>query len=102
MDRDWKVAKAWFEDALNRDPNNAGLKRLVAFVDQPPDGKTQAPSPSRNLVPAQQTPPPTNARVGKMSTEQVIEEQAQIIKDQQRIIEDMLFAEFYKNVKLRQ
>lgn len=35
MDRDWKVAKAWFEDALNRDPDNAGLKRLVALT-QPP------------------------------------------------------------------
>jgi hypothetical protein len=33
MDRDWKVAKAWFEDALTRDPNNAGLKRLVALAD---------------------------------------------------------------------
>ena len=33
MDRDWKVAKAWFQDALNRDPNNAGLKRLVALAD---------------------------------------------------------------------
>lgn len=32
MDRDWKVAKAWFEDALNRDPDNAGLKRLVALA----------------------------------------------------------------------
>lgn len=33
MDRDWKVAKAWFQDALNRDSNNAGLKRLVALTD---------------------------------------------------------------------
>ena len=33
MDRDWKVAKAWFQDALNRDPDNAGLKRLVALTD---------------------------------------------------------------------
>ncbi len=33
MDRDWKVAKAWFEDALKRDPDNAGLKRLVALAD---------------------------------------------------------------------
>src|SRR5438477_1435096 len=24
--RDWKVAKAWFEDALDRDPSNASLK----------------------------------------------------------------------------
>ena len=39
MLRDWKVAKAWFQDALNRDPNNAGLKRLVALSDssQQPD-----------------------------------------------------------------
>jgi hypothetical protein len=35
MDRDWKVAKAWFEDALNRDPGNANLKRLVALVADP-------------------------------------------------------------------
>ncbi len=33
MERDWKVAKAWFQDALKRDPNNAGLKRLVALTD---------------------------------------------------------------------
>src|SRR6185295_1189632 len=34
---DWKVAKAWFEDALARDPNNADLKRLIAAIDQPPN-----------------------------------------------------------------
>lgn len=33
MSKDWKVAKAWFQDALNRDPTNAGLKRLVALTD---------------------------------------------------------------------
>lgn len=33
MERDWKVAKAWFQDALKLDPNNAGLKRLVAITD---------------------------------------------------------------------
>ncbi len=32
MDRDWPVAKAWFEDALRRDPGNAGLKRLVEIT----------------------------------------------------------------------
>ncbi len=26
---DWKVAQAWFEDALNRDPENVALKNLV-------------------------------------------------------------------------
>lgn len=33
MERDWKVAKAWFQDALKRDPTNVGLKRLVALTD---------------------------------------------------------------------
>jgi tetratricopeptide (TPR) repeat protein len=35
-DRDWKVAKAWFEEALNRDPTNAGLKRLIELSDAAP------------------------------------------------------------------
>jgi tetratricopeptide (TPR) repeat protein len=30
---DWKLAKAWFGDALNHDPDNAGLKRLVELAD---------------------------------------------------------------------
>ena len=30
MTRDWNVAKAWFQDAASRDPNNAWLKDLVA------------------------------------------------------------------------
>lgn len=33
MAHDWKVAWAWFADALNRDPENRGLKRLVALTD---------------------------------------------------------------------
>jgi tetratricopeptide (TPR) repeat protein len=31
--RDWKVARAWFQDALNRDPGNAELKRMVDLAD---------------------------------------------------------------------
>jgi len=31
--KDWKVAKAWFQDALNHDPTNIGIKRLVALCD---------------------------------------------------------------------
>lgn len=31
--RDWKVARAWFQDALNHDPDNVGLKRLVDLAD---------------------------------------------------------------------
>ena len=33
MARDWKVAKAWFEDALNRDPSNASLKNMVKLTE---------------------------------------------------------------------
>lgn len=47
MERDWKVAKAWFEDALNRDPGNAGLRRLVELA-----GST----PQRNRVPLTAAP----------------------------------------------
>lgn len=47
---DWKLAKAWFQDALNRDPNNAGLKRLVELADYTEKhirrGNTGKPSPS--------------------------------------------------------
>lgn len=47
MLRDWKVAKAWFQDALNRDPNNAGLKRLVALTDSPQQPNPHARSDSK-------------------------------------------------------
>lgn len=30
---DWKAARAWFQDALNHDPNNVGLKRLAELAD---------------------------------------------------------------------
>lgn len=33
MKRDWKLAKAWFEDALNHDPTNIGLQRFIALCD---------------------------------------------------------------------
>ncbi len=45
MDRDWNVAKAWFEDALNRDPGNAGLKRMVVLSDYTLNSR-QAPAPA--------------------------------------------------------
>lgn len=50
MVRDWAVAKAWFKDALNHDPNNAGLKRLVALTDAPqqPDNQFRAKVDERN------------------------------------------------------
>lgn len=33
MNRDWNLAKAYFQDALNRDPTNANLKTLVKLTD---------------------------------------------------------------------
>ena len=50
MVRDWAVAKAWFQDALNHDPNNAGLKRLVALTDTPqqPNDQQRATVDARN------------------------------------------------------
>jgi hypothetical protein len=32
-DHDWKVARAWFQDALNHDPKNGGLKRLTELAE---------------------------------------------------------------------
>ena len=52
MDRDWKVAKAWFQDALNRDPTNAGLKRLVALSDSPQQPNIQPASVDARNEPA--------------------------------------------------
>jgi hypothetical protein len=44
MDHDWNVAHAWFQDALNHDPGNAGIQRLIDLAEytmrrekQPPD-----------------------------------------------------------------
>jgi tetratricopeptide (TPR) repeat protein len=34
---DWKVARAWFQDALNHDPGDAGLQRLVDLADHTED-----------------------------------------------------------------
>ena len=51
MERDWKVAKARFQDALSRDPTNPGLKRLVALTDS-----SQRPNPQRATVDARNEP----------------------------------------------
>lgn len=33
MDHDWKVAHAWFQDALNHDPGNTGIQRLIDLAE---------------------------------------------------------------------
>lgn len=41
---DWKVAEAWFADALNRDPDNAALKNMLAAARS---SRAQAQAPQR-------------------------------------------------------
>jgi hypothetical protein len=33
MEHDWNVAHAWFQDALNHDPDNAGIQRLIDLAE---------------------------------------------------------------------
>ncbi len=33
LDHDWNVAHAWFQDALNHDPGNAGIQRLIDLAE---------------------------------------------------------------------
>jgi hypothetical protein len=33
IDHDWNVARAWFQDALNHDPGNAGIQRLIDLAE---------------------------------------------------------------------
>jgi len=81
MDRDWKVAKAWFEDAFNRDPGNANLKRLVALVGQTPEVKKQIPRSHQDSAPARWTLASLNASASTMSTEQIMKALEDITAD---------------------
>jgi len=75
---DWKVAKAWFEDALARDPNNADLKRLIAAIDQPPNpAAAPAPLPGHPRY----TLTSLNANASKMSTGEVMDALGDILVD---------------------
>jgi tetratricopeptide (TPR) repeat protein len=76
---DWKVAKAWFEDALVRDPGNADLKRLVATIGQPPKGADHAGAPSQAAAPAIHDLATLNANAGNMSTGQIMDSLGEII-----------------------
>ncbi len=55
--KDWKVARAWFGDALRLDPDNEGLKKFIELCDYSPQTKTptsNAPAPI--VVPGPNTP----------------------------------------------
>lgn len=57
--RDWKVAKGWFQDALKRDPTNVGLQRFVILT-QDPDDLKKVPAPPAPPLPLVRpiNPPP--------------------------------------------
>jgi hypothetical protein len=63
MDNDWKVAKAWFEDALKRDPNNAGLKRMIVLTEYSLRDRQAVTSGGTGSVPAVKTSAPTKAEI---------------------------------------
>ena len=39
MTKDWKAARAWFQDALKLDPDNDGLKKFIVLCDYTPGTK---------------------------------------------------------------
>lgn len=50
--RDWKAARAWFQDALQRDPKNPGLQRFVALATDPVDRQQTTSAAKRPLSPS--------------------------------------------------
>lgn len=55
QDGDWKVALAWFKDALNKEPGNPGIARLVDLAQFTLDYRTRAQTPAsgKNATPTQ-------------------------------------------------
>lgn len=58
--RDWKLASAWFKDALSREPKNAGLRALVDAIEAPapPTSHLQLPKDSDMQFLSPGVPPP--------------------------------------------
>ena len=67
MTHDWKAAKAWFGDALNHDPDNAFLRKLIAQCDEPQGGPTSAPN--KDAKPAATITLPSDAEMQKFIDE---------------------------------
>lgn len=60
QDGDWKVALAWFKDALNKEPGNSGIARLVDLAQFTLDYRTQAQTPEvkKSSTPVRSTQSP--------------------------------------------
>jgi tetratricopeptide (TPR) repeat protein len=57
--KDWKLAKAWFGDALRLDPDNEGLKKFIELCDYSPQDKPATSNvPNPVVVPGPNTPSP--------------------------------------------
>jgi hypothetical protein len=65
--RDWELAKAWFGDALLRDPGNLNIQRLIDAV--------KVPGPARSATRVSQ--PQTQAT----SNEKALEAEVQRLRD---------------------
>jgi hypothetical protein len=84
--RDWKLAEAWFGDALNHDPSNLELKKLIELCRYSPEKNRPAPvpvippsSPPRAATPSQteedaQTKAELDAIFDKLLREAVLNE----------------------------
>jgi tetratricopeptide (TPR) repeat protein len=98
MLKDWKVAKAWFQDALNLEPDNVNLKIFISIVDDPetPDKKTeylkQGPDSGTNLfgekLPKRFTLESLKANSGSMNNQQIM-----------KALEDIIFLQFVESNK---
>lgn len=76
MAHDWKVAAAWFGDALNRDPGNVALKNLLAAANSSPPAAPA--NPAAELTTAQVLQLPTDDDVRLLSGQR---SRAQVIAD---------------------
>lgn len=68
---DWKVALAWFQDALNKEPGDPSLKRLVDLAQFTLDyrTRTQTSAVENNSTPAQTTQLPNQNSVTKSTAD---------------------------------
>ena len=64
MTKDWKVARVWFQEALNIDPDNEGLKKFIVLCDYTPGTKlVNTPISEKIPVPAIFTYVPTSEEI---------------------------------------
>jgi len=80
---DWKVASAWFQDALNHDPTNTGIKRLVDFAQYMVSQRTAAHTLAfeNSPPPTQKTPPAPTALVESRTNPDLKADMEQFFKD---------------------